>query len=146
MLELLPISFTFTSLVKILIILGITMFLGKVWYSPIGFQKQWMNAMQWKEGDCDECHTMGIVMANLGSLLSSMVLNILLIAFNIRKHQYLSAMLAAGILCGFYAFNGWNRVFFSKNSNRQHNRTLYLLDIGHMFVLYSLVSLVLVSF
>ncbi|CAF3007158.1 unnamed protein product [Rotaria sp. Silwood2] len=144
MLELLPISFTFTSLAKILLIIGINMFLAYVWYSPIGFQKQWMKAMQSTEGE--ECNNMAIFMAHVGALLSSLFLNILLIAFDIRKHQYLSAMLAAGILCGFYAFNGWNYVFFTKKTDRQRHLTLYLIDIGFIFVLYTLISFVLVSF
>ncbi|CAF1261145.1 unnamed protein product [Rotaria sordida] len=146
MLELLPISFTFTSLVKILLIIGINMFLGSIWHSTIGFQKQWVKAMQLKEGDdvCD--HRMAIFMANVGTLLSSIFLNILLIAFDIRKHQYLSAMLTAGILCGFHAFNDWNYVFFTKKSDQQRSRTLYLIHIGYVFVLYNLISIVLVSF
>jgi hypothetical protein len=101
MLELLPISFTFTSLAKIVLILSINTLLGYTWYSPIGFQKQWMKATQWKEGNV--CHKISIFMSNLGTLLNSFLLHILLIAFDIRKYQFLSAMLAAAILCGFYA-------------------------------------------
>jgi hypothetical protein len=101
MLELLPISFTFTSLVKVLLIIGINTFLGYTWYSPIGFKKQWMEAVQWKEGDT--CSKKAILMSHIGTLLSSFLLNILLIAFDIRKHQFVSAILASAILCGFYA-------------------------------------------
>jgi len=144
MLELLPISFTFASLAKILLILGINMFLGYIWYSPMGFQKPWMQAMQWKEGD--ECNNIAIVMSNIGTLLNSFLLNILLIAFDIRKQQFLSAILASAILCGFYAFNAWNYVFFTKKSDYKRHRTLYLIDIGFTFILYTLISLVLISF
>jgi len=101
MLELLPISFTFTSLAKVLLILGINMFLSYIWYSPIAFRKQWMGAMQWKEGD--EWNNGGILISNIGTLLNSFLLNILLIAFDIRKQQYPSAILASAILSGFYA-------------------------------------------
>ncbi|CAF3596237.1 unnamed protein product [Rotaria sp. Silwood1] len=86
MLELLAISFTFTSLVKILLIIIINMIVGNLWYSPLGFQKQWMKAMKWS--DCETCDSkvvmMALFMAHLGTLLSSIFLNLLLIAFNIR--------------------------------------------------------------
>ena len=101
MLELVPISFTFVSLAKVLLIIGINLFLGYIWYSPIGFLKPWMNAMQWKEDD--KCNNKGVLMSNIGTLLNSFLLNILLIAFDLRKDQYLSAMLASAILSGFYA-------------------------------------------
>jgi hypothetical protein len=101
MLELLPISFTFQSLAKVVLILGINMFLGYVWYSPIAFQKQWMQAMQWKDGD--ECNDKGLLMSNIGTLLNSFLLNILLLGFDIRKQQFLSAILASAILSGFHA-------------------------------------------
>jgi hypothetical protein len=101
MLELLPISFTFTSLTKVLLILGINIFLGYTWYSPKCFGKQWMQAMQWKEGD--ESNNKAMLMSNIGTLLNSFLLHILLLAFDIRKQQYLSAILASAILSGFYA-------------------------------------------
>jgi hypothetical protein len=101
MLELLPISFTFASLAKILLIFGINIFLGYIWYSPKVFLKPWMEAIQWKEGD--ECNNKGIFMSNIGTLLNSFLLNILLIAFDTRKQQYLTAILASAILSGFYA-------------------------------------------
>ncbi|UJR13756.1 hypothetical protein I4U23_000766 [Adineta vaga] len=144
MIELLPISFTFTSLAKLILIICTNMFLGYTWYSPIGFQKQWLKATQWNEGD--ECNNRSILMSNIGTLLNAFLLNILLIAFDIRKHHFLSAMLAAGILCGFYTFNGWNKVFFGKKSEYKQRRTLFLIDIGFTFVLYTLVSFVLIGF
>ncbi|CAF3286028.1 unnamed protein product [Rotaria sp. Silwood2] len=150
MLELLSISFIFTSLAKIVLITITNMVLGFTWYSPIGFQKQWIKAMRWNEEDVckahDECSSIPYIMSNLGALLSSILLNILLTAFNIRKHQYLSAMLASLILCGFYAFNGWNRVFFTKKSDYKCQRTLYFIENGLVFIRYALISLVLVSF
>ncbi|CAF1186416.1 unnamed protein product [Adineta steineri] len=144
MLELLPISFTLGSLVKVFLIMSINMFVSYTWYSPIGFQKQWMQAVQWKEDD--QCNSTAVLMSNIGALLNSFLLNILLIAFDIRKQQYLSAMLASAILCGFYTFNGWNSVFFGKKIEYTQRRTLYLLDIGFTFVLYTLISFVLISF
>jgi len=101
MLELLPISFTFVSLAKVLLIMGIHMFVFHTWYSPIGFQKQWLNAMEWKEDD--KFNNKAVLMSYIGTLLNTFFLNILLIAFDIRKNQYLSAMLASIILSGFYA-------------------------------------------
>jgi uncharacterized membrane protein len=101
MLELVPISFTFASLAKVILILGINMFLGYIWYSPIGFQKQWLQAMQWNESD--ERNNIAMIMSNIGTLLNSFLLHILLIAFDIRKQQWLSAILASAILTGFYA-------------------------------------------
>jgi uncharacterized membrane protein len=105
MLELLPISITFATLVKIVLIIAINMFLGYTWYSPKCFQKQWMEAMQWQEGDV--CHNQSIVMSNIGALLNSFLLNILLIGFDIRKHQFLSAMMTSAILCGFNAVSSY---------------------------------------
>lgn len=99
--ELVPISFTLTSLMKTFLILATNMFLGYAWYSPMAFQTQWRKAMQWK--DEDQHDNAAIFMSCVGTLLSSFLLNILLIAFDIRKYQYLSAILAATILCGFYA-------------------------------------------
>jgi hypothetical protein len=37
-------------------------------------------------------------------------------------------------------------MFFTKKSDYQRHRTLYLIDIGYAFVVYALISLVLVSF
>ncbi len=105
MLELVPISFTFSLLAKILLILGINYILGYIWYSPMGFQKQWLQGMQWKEGD-EFNYTKAMLMSNIGTLLSSFLLNILLIAFDIRKQQWLSAIVASAILSGFYAVSG----------------------------------------
>ena len=102
MLELLPISFTFVSLTKVLLIIGINLLLGYVWYSPAAFLKPWMQAMQWKEDDqCND--NKAILMSNVGTLLNSFLLHILLIAFNIRHDQFASAILASAILSGFYA-------------------------------------------
>ncbi|CAF1221785.1 unnamed protein product [Adineta ricciae] len=116
MLELLPIDFTLTALSKTILIIATNMLLGYVWYSPKFFQKQWLQATLWKE------------------------------AFDIRKHHFLSAALAAAILCGFYTFNGWNYVFFGEKSDYKRRRTLFLIEIGFTFVLYTLVSFVLVGF
>lgn len=101
MLELVPISFSFTLLTKIILILGINILLGHLWYSPYGFVKQWRQAMQWQEGD--QHHSKAVVMSNLAILFNSFLLNILLIAFDIRKHQWISGILASAILTGFYA-------------------------------------------
>jgi hypothetical protein len=57
--------------------------------------------MEWKEDD--KYNNKAFLMSNIGTLLNTFLLNILLIAFDIRKHQYLSAMLASIILSGFYA-------------------------------------------
>ena len=101
MLELVPISFTFASLAKVLLILGFHTILSYVWYSPYGFGKQRQQAIQWKEDD--ERHDQAILMANIGVLLNSFLLNILLISFDIRQQQWLSAILSSAILTGFYA-------------------------------------------
>lgn len=101
MLELVPISFTFASLAKVILILGINTLLSYTWYSSYAFQKQWLQAMQWKEGD--ESNSIAMVMSNIGTLLNSFLLHILLIAFDIRKQQWISAILASAILTGFYA-------------------------------------------
>ncbi len=101
MLELVPISFTFASLAKVILILGINTLLSYTWYSSYAFQKQWLQAMQWKEGD--ESNSIAMLMSNIGALLNSFLLHILLIAFDIRKQQWISAILASAILTGFYA-------------------------------------------
>ncbi|CAF1421224.1 unnamed protein product [Adineta ricciae] len=144
MLELLPIDFTLTALSKTILIIATNMLLGYVWYSPKFFQKQWLQATLWKEGDV--CDKTSILMSNVGTLFNAFLLNILLIAFDIRKHHFLSAALAAAILCGFYTFNGWNYVFFGEKSDYKRRRTLFLIEIGFTFVLYTLVSFVLVGF
>ena len=77
------------------------MFLGYIWYSPYAFKNQWMQAMQWKEED--QHHSLAIIMSNVGTLINSFLLNILLIAFDIRRQQWISAILASAILTGFYA-------------------------------------------
>ena len=80
------------------------MLLGGTWHSSIGFQKQWLQAMQWKDHDgSEDCCKIAIFMSNVGTIFNSFLLNILLIAFDIRTHQFLRAILAAAILCGFYA-------------------------------------------
>lgn len=101
MLELIPISFTYTSLLKIISILGINFVLSQLWYSPIAFLKQWQQALEWKEGD--QRHSKAVLMSNLATLFNSFLLNILLLAFNIRQQQWVSAILASAILSGFYA-------------------------------------------
>ena len=110
MLELIPISLTFSSLIKVLLIIGINMLLGYIWYSPIGFHKQWEQAIQRKEGGGvgGECTNTAIAMSNIGTLANSFLLHILLIAFDIRKQQWISAILASAILSGFYAVNIFN--------------------------------------
>jgi len=103
--------------------------------------------MQYKEcSECNEGSRTAIIMSNITALLNSFLLHILLLAFDIRKHQYLSAMLASAILCGFYAFAASNYVFFTKQSDYKRHRTLYLINTGFIFILYTLVSLILVSF
>ncbi|CAM4963640.1 unnamed protein product [Rotaria socialis] len=145
MLELLSISFTFTSIAKLVLIIGANLFLGYTWYSPVGFQNQWMKAKQWKEDECEH-DNFPIVMSVIGALLSSALLNIVLTAFNIGTHQFLSAVLVSAILCGFYAFNAWSHVFFTKKNEYKQHRTLYLIDIGFIFIFYTIASLILVSF
>ena len=114
MLELIPISFTYTSLAKILSILGINLVLSHLWYSPLGFLQQWRQALDWKEGD--QRHSKAVLMSNLATLFNSFLLNILLLAFDIRKQQWISAILASTILTGFYAVRRrFNRIIPFKN-------------------------------
>ena len=101
MVELVPISFTFASLAKVLLIIGINTFLAQLWYSPLGFTKQWRQAVQWQEGD--QHHSKAVLMSSLATLFNAFLLNILLIAFDIRQQQWVSAILASAILTGFYA-------------------------------------------
>jgi hypothetical protein len=51
--------------------------------------------MEWKEDD--ECTNKCVLMSTIGTLLNSFLLNILLIAFDIRKQQWLSAILTSTI-------------------------------------------------
>lgn len=106
MLELVPISFTFSSLAKVILIVLSNMFLGYIWYSPAAFQNQWRKSMEWKEGD--KCSNKAVFMSNVGTLLNSFLLHILLIAFDIRKQQFLGAILASAILSGFYAVSSFS--------------------------------------
>ena len=101
MLELVPVSITFVSLAKVILILGINVLLGYTWYSPYAFQKPWLQAMQWQEGD--EHSKKALLMSNIATLFNSFLLHILLIALDIRKQQWISAILASAILTGFYA-------------------------------------------
>lgn len=105
MFELVPVSVTFESLIKIILIIGTNMLLGYIWYSPSCFQKQWKQAKGIK--DDIPCTNNAILMSNIGTLANAFLLHILLIAFDIRRQQWIGAILTSAILSGFYAVSSF---------------------------------------